>query len=61
MFSTKNSKYSISQDCIREIPLNPPLQKGEEVGIPRLIEILQKIELNKSSEGLEILVISTLK
>jgi hypothetical protein len=25
----KKSKYSISQGCIREIPLNPPLKKGE--------------------------------
>ncbi len=38
----KKSKFSISQDCIREIPLNPPLQKGEEVGIPGLIEELRK-------------------
>jgi hypothetical protein len=37
----KVSKYSISQGCISEIPLNPPLQKGEEVGIPRLIEKLR--------------------
>ena len=37
----KVSKYSISQGCIREIPLNPPLQKGEEVGIPRLTERLR--------------------
>jgi len=36
----KVSKYSISQGCIREIPLNPPLQKVEEVGMSRLIEKL---------------------
>ena len=36
----------MSQGCIREIPLNPPLQKGEEVGIPRLIEKLRKNSFN---------------
>ncbi len=30
----KKSNVSISQVCIRKIPLNPPLQKGEEVGMP---------------------------
>jgi len=34
------SKFSITTGCIRKIPLNPPLQKGEEAGIPRLIEKL---------------------
>jgi hypothetical protein len=33
-------KFSISPACIRKIPLNPPLQKGEAVGMPRLIEML---------------------
>jgi hypothetical protein len=33
-------KFSISPACIKKIPLNPPLQKGEEVGMPGLIEKL---------------------
>ncbi len=31
---------SINSDCINKIPLNPPLQKGEAVGILKLIEML---------------------
>ena len=37
----KRGKFSINPGLIRKIPLNPPLQKGEEVGMPRLIEMLQ--------------------
>ena len=33
-------KFSKSLGYIREIPLNPPLQKGEAVGMPELIEKL---------------------
>ena len=33
-------KFSISSGYIREIPLNPPLQKGEAIGMPELIENL---------------------
>jgi hypothetical protein len=33
-------KFSKSPDCIRKIPLNPPLQKEEAVGMPGLIEVL---------------------
>ncbi len=36
------SNFSITPGCVRKIPLNPPLQKGEEVGIPGLIEKLPK-------------------
>jgi len=32
-------KFSISPVCIRKIPLNPPLQKGEEVEMHGLIEL----------------------
>jgi hypothetical protein len=32
-------KFSISPVCIRKIPLNPPLQKGEEVEMRGLIEL----------------------
>jgi hypothetical protein len=34
-------KFSINPACIRKSPLNPPLQKGEAVGMPLLIEMLQ--------------------
>jgi hypothetical protein len=30
-------KTSITPGCIRKIPLNPPLQKGEAIGMPGLI------------------------
>jgi hypothetical protein len=33
-------KFSIIPCCIEEIPLNPPLQKGEAIGILELIEML---------------------
>ncbi len=33
-------KFSKSPGCIRKIPLNPPLQKGEAIGMPGLIEKL---------------------
>jgi len=42
MHNGKKSKFSISPGCIRKIPLNPPLQKGEAAGIPRLIDMLGK-------------------
>ena len=32
---------SITPGCIRKIPLNPPLQKGEAFGMPGFIEMLQ--------------------
>jgi len=35
-------KFSKNPDFIRKIPLNPPLQKGEAVGMPGLIKVLQK-------------------
>ncbi len=38
-------KFSITPGCIKKIPLNPPLQKGEAVGMPELIEILRLAEL----------------
>jgi hypothetical protein len=31
--------------CIKKIPLNPPLQKGEAVGMPGLIEMLHDKQL----------------
>ena len=40
-------KFSITLGCIRKIPLNPPLQKGEEVGMPGLIEKLLCLLFNK--------------
>jgi hypothetical protein len=33
-------RNSINSGCINKIPLNPPLQKGEAVGMPGLIEML---------------------
>jgi len=42
MYNGKKSKFSISPGCIRKIPLNPPLQKGEAAGMPRLIDMLGK-------------------
>jgi hypothetical protein len=42
-FVEQTSKFSISSACIRKIPLNPPLQKGEEDGMPGLIEKLQRL------------------
>jgi len=42
MYNGKKNSFSISPACIRKIPLNPPLQKGEEVGMPGLIEKLRK-------------------
>ena len=40
MVKVNKGKFSITQGCIRKIPLNPPLHKGEEVGMPRLINKL---------------------
>jgi hypothetical protein len=42
MHNGKKSNFSISPACIIKIPLNSPLQKGEEAEIPRLIEKLRK-------------------
>ena len=39
----KCRKFSISSGYIRKIPLNPPLQKGEAVGMPGIIEMLQNV------------------
>jgi hypothetical protein len=36
------SNFAINLGCINKIPLNPPLQKGEAVGMLGLIEMLQK-------------------
>jgi hypothetical protein len=36
-------KFSKNPGCIRKIPLNPPLQKGEALGMPGLVEKLQKL------------------
>jgi len=33
-------KFSKNRGCIRKIPLNPPLQKGEAVGMPGFFEVL---------------------
>ena len=30
----KIGKFSKNPGCVRKIPLNPPLQKGEAVGLP---------------------------
>jgi hypothetical protein len=38
-----NFVFSINSGCINKIPLNPPLQKREAVGVPRLIEMLHSI------------------
>ena len=38
--TTISRKFSKSPGYIRKIPLNPPLQKGEAVEIPALIEML---------------------
>ena len=40
MVKVDKGKFSITQGCIKKIPLNPPLQKGEEVGMPGLINKL---------------------
>ncbi len=41
-FAPEKCKFSKSLGYIRKIPLNPPLQKGEAVGMPELIEKLLK-------------------
>ena len=38
-------KFSMNSGCINKIPLNPPLQKGEAIGMSALIEILRLIEV----------------
>jgi len=40
-------KFSKTPGCIREIPLNPSLQKGEEIGIAGLIEMLCILTIGK--------------
>jgi len=40
---SKAGNISKSQGCIKKIPLNPPLQKGEAIGMPGLFEILPKL------------------
>jgi hypothetical protein len=45
------SNFSISSGYIRKIPLNPPLQKGEAVGVPGLIEMLLYFVCNGSVNG----------
>jgi hypothetical protein len=42
MHNGEKSKFSIRLGRIRKIPLNPPLQKGEAVGMPGLIDMLRK-------------------
>ena len=34
------NRFSISTGCAWKIPLNPPLQKGEVIGIPELVLLL---------------------
>ena len=43
---SKCCTFSITPGCIRKIPLNPPLQKGEEFGVPGLIEMFQNVSQN---------------
>jgi hypothetical protein len=38
-----HSNFSINSGCINKIPLNPPLQKREAVGMSGLIEKLLSI------------------
>ncbi len=40
-FNHKEAWQSEKAGCIKKIPLNPPLQKGEAVELPELIEMLQ--------------------
>jgi hypothetical protein len=42
MHNRKKSEFSIRPGCIRKIPLNPPLQKGEAAEMPGLIDMLRK-------------------
>ena len=44
-------KFSKSPGYIRKIPLNPPLQKGEAVGMAGLIEMLLYFVCNGSVNG----------
>ncbi len=39
-------KYLTISGCIRKIPLNPPLQNGEAVGMLGLIEMLLSFDRN---------------
>ena len=39
----KKGKFLKSPGCIKKIPLNPPLQKGEAIGMTVLIEMLRII------------------
>jgi len=45
MNNGEKSKFSITPGCIRKIPLNPPLQKGEAAGMTGLIEKLRKKQI----------------
>ena len=50
-----NRKFTIGACCIRKIPLNPPLQKGEAVGLPgRIGKSLTRINRNWGIEELRI-------
>jgi len=40
--SGPGGNVKIRLNPVKKIPLNPPLQKGEEVGRPELIERLRK-------------------
>ena len=37
-FYRKDGHFSLNQDYFKEIPLNPPLKKGEAFGMPKFIE-----------------------
>ena len=39
-FISPGCNFAIYSGCINKIPLNPPLQKGEVVGMLGLIEML---------------------
>ena len=49
--TAKKGKFSITTGCIKKIPLNPPLQKGEAVGMRGLIEMLLYFVCNGSVNG----------
>ena len=44
-FQGNTHKFSMSPGCIRTIPLNPPLQKGEAVELLGLIENLLRLDV----------------
>ena len=43
MFVYNNRKFSKIPGYIKKIPLTPPLQKGEVVGMPELPELIEKL------------------